>query len=647
MSKQAVLPFQKGVIFDEAFLADHAGQLMTDAKVALIELVANSYDAAATRVRISWPSDIGNDFSIEDNGTGMSEAEFQKRWRTLGYNRVQEQGRLAQFPPDANVRSKKRQAFGQSGKGRHGAFCFDDQYTVETWKDGHCVAGQVRLTRGGSEPFEFVDFKRTVKDGHGTVIRAVVRRNFVNTDVVRAAIGSKFLVDPEFAIVLNDQSLSLLQLQTVNTTTVRVEGFGEISVSEVDPQESDRTTDLRGITWWVQGRMVGAPSWDGFDRAGAILDGRSAVAKRMSFVVKADILMPVVRADWSGFHASDLTSAIVKAAREHVTSRLSVHLAATRTLRKREVLSETAADLQLLSSVSRRVIGKATEQILSVCPSMTHGDLTRTVQVLAKMEKARTGYDLLSELAACSADDIDRWTEIMRRWTATDAEVVLGELHWRLELIARLQTLINAGRADELHDLQPLFERGLWMFGPEYESVEFRSNRTLATVVAELLGGDPKAASARRPDLVALADRSIGVYAADAYDSNGEVSGISRVLVVELKRAGFTLTRKEVSQPEDYVAELRSRNHVKPTTRFEVFVLGSKIAADAADDRKVGDHTWIRPMAYERLLRRAHARTFNLLSKVKAAFPDVTSDEDVEAVLKDGPVLFTEAETAK
>src|SRR6185295_10735087 len=108
-----------------------------------------------------------------------------------------------------------------------------------------------------------------------------------------------------------------------------------------------------------------------------------------------------------------------------------------------------------------------------------------------KMEKARSGYELLGELAACSPEDIDHWTEIMRRWTATDAKHVLGELHWRLDLIARLDELIRAGAADELHDLQPLFERGLWIFGPAYESVEFCSNRTLATVVRELLGQQP------------------------------------------------------------------------------------------------------------------------------------------------------------
>ena len=74
--------------------------------------------------------------------------------------------------------------------------------------------------------------------------------------------------------------------------------------------------------------------------------------------------------------------------------------------------------------------------------------------------------------------------------------------------------------ADELHDLQPLFERGLWIFGPEYEAVDFRSNRGLAEVIGKFLGGADYKPSKRRPDFVVLPEVSIGAYCADAYCSD-------------------------------------------------------------------------------------------------------------------------------
>ena len=53
--------------------------------------------------------------------------------------------------------------------------------------------------------------------------------------------------------------------------------------------------------------------------------------------------------------------------------------------------------------------------------------------------------------------------------SAKSAALVLHELESRLRLIERLQALVHSTVADELHDIQPLFERGLWIFGPEYE----------------------------------------------------------------------------------------------------------------------------------------------------------------------------------
>jgi hypothetical protein len=65
------LPFT----FGTNFLKDYAGHIITDPRVAVIELIANSYDAGATRVDVGWP-DAGQIFSISDNGIGMTGTEF-------------------------------------------------------------------------------------------------------------------------------------------------------------------------------------------------------------------------------------------------------------------------------------------------------------------------------------------------------------------------------------------------------------------------------------------------------------------------------------------------------------------------------------------------------------------------------------------
>jgi hypothetical protein len=219
----------------------------------------------------------------------------------------------------------------------------------------------------------------------------------------------------------------------------------------------------------------------------------------------------------------------------------------------------------------------------------------------------------------------------MREWTANNAEIVLNELGRRLKLIADLEKLVHVATTDELHDLQPLFARGLWMFGPEFEAADFTSNRAMATVIANLLGGTSEEASGRRPDFVALPDCSLGVYSADAYDADGEVNGVRKAVVVELKKGGFQVTPKEMHQGEAYAMEIRKAKLVGPETEIVVYVLGATL--QDSEERTVGNRVRIVPLDYGTLLRRAHARTFNLQRKLSQTMPAGSMDEDVEEVV--------------
>ena len=630
--------------FGEKFLVDHAGVVMTDPRISLVELVANSYDAGALSVKIRWPSQTGERFEIADDGTGMTRAEFKRRWQTLSYDRTREQGSFAEWPPE-RLGNKKRAAFGQSGKGRHAAFCYSDAYTVETWKGGRGTTVEVQRTHGGKLPYQCRVVSTAKKLGHGTRIWADAVKGLTTVEEIRQAVGAKFLVDPEFQIYLNGEQLRLIDLHDLKTEEVAVVPHGTIKIHTIDGAAHDRTTQLRGITWWVNGRMVAQPSWDGLDEVGAILDGRTAAAKRYSFIVEADFMKPDVKPDWTGFFGSTRWNDTRNAARTFVIQRLDEVLALSRKDRKVRALTENRYALGQLSSVSRRSLGQFVDEIQQKCPRLSEGDLSRTVEVYTKFEQARSGYDLLSRLAACSPDDLDTWNRLMQEWTARDAEVVLGELDRRLRLIEKLQGLVNTATADELHDLQPLFERGLWLFGPEYEAVDFRSNRAMSEVLKRLLKSPESDGSLNRPDFVVLPDASIGVYAAAAWNDGGELSGFRKVLIVELKKGGFKVSQHEMSQALGYADELRGASTLQRATAIVAYVLGAK-RDDNVEEMTKGESTKIIPMTYDVLLARGHARTFNLLDRIKRERP-VALDGEVEAVIAESqPFLEGFASTA-
>jgi hypothetical protein len=202
-------------------------------------------------------------------------------------------------------------------------------------------------------------------------------------------------------------------------------------------------------------------------------------------------------------------------------------------------------------------------------------------------------------------------------------------------LIERLEQVVEDPSSDELHEIQPLFARGLWIFGPEYESVHFTSNQTLLTVIRNLFGDrleKPLVSPRRRPDLVVLPDSTVGIYASDAFDERSEVIGFDKVLVVELKRGGSKIGVEEFRQGDDYARELRKSGKVQRSTKIMVFVLGTKVAEELADPSTQGNRT-VYARSYSVVLRQAHARTFHLQKKIKEVKQEKLLDLDVEEVL--------------
>jgi hypothetical protein len=619
--------------FADRFLQDHAGQIISEPRTAILELIANSYDAGATKIDIIWPTEKGQKFSVTDNGIGMTRAEFERRWRTLCYDREAEQGNEVVFPK--GVKGLKRTAFGRSGKGRHAPFCFADSYEIITTKEGDSIQVRVGLATSGMTPFKITLLAESKKNGHGTEISAILEKHFLGVEDLRQLIGSKFIVDPSLCITVNQQPVDLMSLEGLKTTEIPVENHGTVKVHFIDSIEHYRSVKLRGITWWVNHRRVGEPSWDRLDDEAAYLDGRTDHAKKFSFIVMADYLTPGqdVKADWSDFHANQRTNSVRDAVHRYVIKEIQAQLATTRKERKKSAIENSRELMGELPTISKKAIGQFIDEVQEKCPTMSDRDLSRTVQVLAKLEQSRAGYDLLTQLAACSPDDLDTWNSLMQQWTASNAEIVLNELDRRLKLIDRMEKLVENPLADELHDLQSLFERGLWIFGPEYETVDFRSNRGLTEVIGRFLGGADYKPPKRRPDFVVLPETSIGAYCADAYDATGEICGIRKVAILELKKGGFCVTQKEADQARDYSKEIRKAGRVHATAEIVAYVLGATLE-EGLESTDYGENTHIIPMVYQTILRKAHQRTFNLQKRLLETQPAVASDPEVEEVLR-------------
>lgn len=612
---------RQGLLFGERFLDRLAGQkLLQSPRTAIVELVANCWDAGATEVSIDWPDrNTDRKFSISDNGCGMTAQEFDKRWRTLTYNRINEQGPFATFPEGISL--PQRPVYGRNGLGRLAAFCFSDAYRVRTAKGG--LEATFRVARGMTQPLE-IDLVTTGKsEGSGTTVYAEsVSTTNLSAEDARTEIGMRFLTDPNFQVFVDGQRVTFAHIPTesIEETPLDIEGVGRVKLIAIDTNKTDRTTQQHGVAWHITNRLVGDCSWRGVGGED-LVDGRRIAAKRYTFIIEADCLVDAVLPDWSGF---DTENKRFQATKSVVYEKVRDFLLRVSEEDRKEAFRTAAgANRQRLSRMSLLEMEKwkaFIDEVQITCPSIKPRDLVQLSTVLANLEVAHSQYGLIYKLSECGPGDLDNLDELLEQWTVDTAKIVLDEIRTRMQLLDELARKVSDKTTQEVAELQPLFTRGLWIFGPEYETIEFTSNQTMATVVTNLLGATG-GGSRNRPDFAILPDGTAGLYSRPQYDrETGAEIGVDRLVVIELKKPGITIGSEHKDQCWKYVKELFSKGLLLRDSRVDCFALGQSVDPQEGSSRtELNGNVIIRPLLYDTVITRAKSRLLKLSDRVKDA----------------------------
>ncbi len=616
------------VLFGERFLTRYAGQIIADPATAIVELVANAWDAHATRVDITWP-DGERSFSIRDNGVGMTPEEFRHRWRMLDYERLIEQGDRS-VPPADIPDAKPRAVYGRNGKGRHAAFLFANPYRVRTWRNGHEAIFAISKATSAERPFD-VDLmiEKDGAAGHGTEITGSADPVGITAFAAREIIGTRFLTDPSFVVTVDGAAVSFEDLsdEQIVRSEVAVPSLGTAVVLMIDAQRVDRTTRQHGIAWWVNNRLVGDCRWRGTDLL-AVVDGRTSEAKRFTFIVLADFLEGSVKEDWSDFdpNGSEWKSAYPIIV-EHIRKLVRDAVASKRAEAKMEVRERLSAEVRDLPPLGHERWETFVDQVVETCPSITTDEITQVAGILARLEASTSKYELISKLHKLESGDLDTLNRLLTDWTVRTVKEALDEIKSRLGLIREMHQTLRDERADEVRDLQPLFERSLWAFGPEFESLEFTSNRGMSTVISKLFSktrgkkvGAPEEplGSLKRPDFAILPDSSVGLYSRPAFGDDGEPAGVAHLVIVELKKPGVEIGASQMEQARGYARELRKKGLVEASTKVTCFVLGSKRDAFETEPLKQGN-VRTQAITFETFITKAERRMLNLYSRLQDA----------------------------
>ena len=618
-------------LFEDDYITRSLGPIVNQPDVALTELVANAWDAGASHVKIFIPEEHNQILYIEDDGVGMTEEEFQNHWMKLRYNRLKYQGKDVVFP--AGV-TGKRTAFGRNGVGRHGLFCFADEYKAITEKNGKKLTFTVKVNVDHN-PIAVTEKSEEESTSHGTRLEVKVEKNLPKADRIREIISARFLHDPQFEIEVNRARLDLDDLSGgAEPADIDVEGT-EIHLKAyfIDTTKSSKKSVFQGIAFWQSNRLVGEPNW--VLGKNMILDGRTALAKRYTFIIKTDDMSELVKEDWSGFKKDASVDKVYEAVENYVDECLENVSTATIQIVTENLDPDIKKSLQDVNPLVRREVEETIKEIVVSNPKVKQDAVNLAVKTLVNVEKSKNGKALLEKLSVMKPDALDGLNELLDKWTIGDALEVLNEIDRRLAVISAIRKLAGDNTTDELHVLHPLIAESRWLFGPEYESSEYIFNRQMKTAVSTVFGNDKfyraDINEKKRPDLICMPNSTIGVTGlTDMSDESGLVK-VRQLLLIELKKGAFKITREERNQAQGYIEDLAKSTALGGNCRVVGFVVGASVADNLANVSEVKDNDVVLgrlyTTTYSQLVDTAEKRMFGLRQVLADRYDDVPGME--------------------
>lgn len=629
-----------GSLFEEDYLIRNLGQIAHDPEVALTELVANAWDAGASLVEIVIPESIHGSLVVEDDGHGMSSAQFKGRWMKLSYDRIKHQSQDVEFPPERT--GWIRRAYGHNGVGRHGMLCFADVYEVQTWRDGQ-GASFVVSTNSQATPFKMDSEVALLRASHGTKLIVNVERHLPDAARIRDILSARFLHDPQFVVKVNGASIALPEhTGLVEKMILQVSEGKVIEAFVVDTTRGAKSTLYQGIAFWVNGRLVGTPSW--VVGNAVVLDGRGRFAKRYTIVVRCGPeWIDDIEPDWTRFKPTDEVRAmyaVVAAYVAKVFSKLSQEFVDDSS---RDALVRNRESFKNLSTLARIEVASFTQELVKRNPGINLETLALAVEAVINLEKSRSGLALLEKLTKLGESDVEGLDRLLGQWTVRDALSVLDEIDSRLGVIEAIDKLAGDPSTDELHTLHPLVTQARWLFGPEFDSPEYSSNVSLRTVAAKIFGKsvDPSAFlnPGQRPDIVVLADATYSIVGTEGYDSfDTTMTRIQSVLIIELKKGQSSIGRQEMTQADGYVQDFLQSGAMDGTPVIRAFVVGHQISTKTSKEKVIMDEGVARgkvsATTYGQLTRSASQRLFKLKEKIPARYEQVAGAELMGRVMQ-------------
>lgn len=538
------------------------------------ELVANGWDANATKVEITIPEDPieeqTSEIIINDDGIGMSDEEVRKKYLIVGRDRRENEQSDETPPPH------RRKVMGRKGIGKFSAFGIAKEMEVESVKGGKVSRFIMNydelLEKANNRVIEFLPLYPTETISIGTkitlrhIIKFKTRR--ISIDIIRRGLARRFAVigaQQNFEIEINgspispeDRDLKRLLDKDMN---------GKPYLWEYDNVEIEPETGWT-VSGWIGALNRTTPLSDGIDR-GIVLMARGKLVQE-PFVFNAVVGQQFALSYLIGeLHAefvdemedtigttrnslvwdTEANTALMKwgqkevnkIAREWATKRREDN---QQELQENELYGKFREQAEEIGNKrALKLADQLVRQAIDKNPTADVEELEPIIQTSLDFLEFDAFWEIAEDLTETEFEDTEKLFNLFREWQIVEAKEMARVTEGRITTIEKLQNLIenNALEVPTLHNFLKEFP---WVMDPRWTLVD--DEKRYSDLLRDKFPEDIDVLeSDRRIDFLCVREGT-------------------NLVVVEIKRPTSKVSVKELNQIEEYVSFMR--DYIQKTT---------------------------------------------------------------------------------
>lgn len=570
-------------------LAALLGEGYRSSELALKELIDNAWDADSTEVRVTLPAPLsGLPIVVQDDGTGMTEAEVRTDYLAVASDRTSRKG--------GRTAERNRVVKGRKGIGKFAGLVAADTMSIST----RCRGVETQLTirkedlRPGAGDLEQINLAVSTSACspalHGTTVTLSDLAQSLDPpspERLKPLLMLEYGRQADFTLVVNGEVVGVDDIPgEAFAFTAAMPASGDV-VLRFSVSEGQKALPQSGIAVRVTGKAIGKPTTFGLDQDEEI---PRKLLKRVYGELEADGLANDITADWGAVIENSTAYAEVEAwAAGHLKAALTKVFAGEMRLARGRLTQQITRRLSELPEHRRPIAEKRIEKVLSTLYGEKEERVDAVVQVALDAIEQDDYFVAVRAISEAPREDVSTFAAALGGFGLADMAVMAEQARRRLAFLDDLDALIAlpATREQELH---VALEHNLWVLGAEYAVLS--SNKTLRRVIEEFTG--KKYAGARateRPDLLLISDAT------------------GKHKLIEFKRPSMDVTRAHEAQAIGYRDDL-----VRTLTGgIDVLVIG-RAWAPGSDRTFVASGLTV--MSYSALVSRARSELSWLLDQL-------------------------------